>query len=169
MYNINRSYIFKNLYQDVYISSQLEPQEDANHNKIASYDTPVKYKRWNIQYVKSQSEILEFGQNVSNMRVAVIPNTPKYANKFKEFDLAYLDGASPYTYEEVNDETTTEPTNETNVEEPVSDNTNETPTSNTTTAEPISEVVNGQNANYRIYSVRPQNNIIRIYFIKLTK
>ena len=128
MYNINTSYIFKNWYQNLYISSQLEPQEDSNHNKIAVYDNPVQYKRWNIQYVKSQSEILEFGQNVSNMRVAVIPNTPQYANKFKEFDLAYLDDANP-------------------------DN----------------EIINGQNANYRIYSVRPQNCIIKIYFIKLTK
>ena len=128
MYNINRSYIFKNLYQNIYISSQLEPTEDENHNKIAAYDIPIKYKRWNIQYVKSNSEILEFGQNVSNMRVAVIPYTEKYANKFKEFDLAYLDGTNP-----------------------------------------TGEIINGQNANYRIYSVRPQNNIIRIYFIKLTK
>ena len=128
MYNINRSYIFKYLYQDLYIASQLPPTQDDNYNKIASYSTPVKYKRWNIQDVKSQSEILEFGENVSIMKVAVIPNTTKYANKFKEFDLAYLDGIHPK-----------------------------------------GEIVNGQNANYRIYSVRPQNNIIRIYFIKLTK
>lgn len=128
MYNINRSYIFKYLYQNIYIAKQLEPMTDDNYNKVASYDTPIKYKHWNIQFVKSSSEILEFGENVSNMRVAVIPNTPQYINKFSEFDLAYLDGVTPN-----------------------------------------GEVINGQNANYRIYSVRPQNNIIRIYFIKLTK
>ena len=128
MYNINRSYIFKNLYQNVYISELLEPIEDENHNKMPNYATPKKYKRWNVQYVKAESDIMQFGEIVSNMRLATIPNTPKYANKFKEFDLAYLDGTNPN-----------------------------------------GEIVNGQNANYRIYSVRTQNNIIKIYFLKLTK
>lgn len=128
MYNINRSYIFKNLYQNVYIAKQLDPVEDANHNQLALYDTPKKYTRWNIQYVKAESEILEFGEIVKNMRVAVIPYTPQYADKFHEFDLAYLDGVNP-----------------------------------------DGELKNGQNANYRIYAVRQQNNIIRIYFLRLTK
>ena len=128
MYNNNRSYIFKNLYKDIYIAKKLDPIEDENHNEFAQYDTPVKYKRWNIQYIKSNSEILEFGEKANITQVTTIPNTPQYAGKFKEFDLAYLDGATP-----------------------------------------DGEKVNGQNANYRIYSVRPQNNIIRIYFRKLTK
>lgn len=128
MYNINRTSIFKNWYQNIYIAKQLEPIEDANHNKLAAYDEPKKYTRWNIQFVKAQSDILEFGENVQNMRVAVIPNTPQYAYKFSEFDLAYLDGANPN-----------------------------------------GETKNGQNANYRIYAVRHQNCIIRIYFIRLTK
>jgi len=128
MYNINRSYIFKNLYQNLYISQKLPIIEDDNHNKIENYAKPIKYSRWNIQYIKAQSDLIEFGQNVSNMRLAVIPNNKKYANKFKEFDLAYLDGASP-----------------------------------------LNEVKYGQNANYRIYAVRPQNSIIKIYFMRLTK
>lgn len=32
-----------------------------------------------------------------------------------------------------------------------------------------SELDNGDNADYRIYSIRPQNAIIRIYFLKLVK
>ena len=146
MYNINPSYIFKNWYQNLYIARKSSVEEDSNHNKIALYEKAQEYKRWNIQYVKSQSEIIEFGELASKMRVAVIPNTPEYAGKFKEFDLAYLDGVKPYTIEEV--------INQNN---------------NTSTTEIVWETVNGQNANYRIYSVRPQNTIIKVYFLSLTK
>ena len=128
MYNINRNYVFKNLYQNIYISQKNGTKEDYNHNEIPTYDIPQLYKRWNIQFVKAESEVLEFGENASKMKVATIPFTSQYANKFTEFDLAYLDGVTPN-----------------------------------------GEAVNGQNANYRIYSVRPQNNIIKIYFLKLTK
>lgn len=128
MYNINRTFIFKNLYQNIYVSQKNGTKEDYNHNEIPTYAKPELYRRWNIQYVKAESEVLEFGENAPNMRVAVIPYTSQYANKFTEFDLAYLDGVTPN-----------------------------------------GEAVNGQKANYRIYSVRPQNNIIKIYFLKLTK
>lgn len=128
MYNINRNYIFKNVYKNIYIAEKLEPVEDENHNEFAEYNTPIEYKRWNIQTVKDSSEILEFGEKSNSMQVATIPNTIQYDGKFKDFDLAYLDGASP-----------------------------------------INESFNGQNANYRIYTVRPQNNIIKIYFLKLLK
>lgn len=128
MYNINRTYVFKNLYQNIYISKKNGVEEDYNHNEIPKYDVPVLYRKWNIQFVKAESEILEFGENTSNMKVATIPNTSEYANKFEEFDLAYLDGKIP-----------------------------------------LGEAKNGQYANYRIYSVRPQNNIIKIYFLKITK
>ena len=128
MYNLNRTFIFQNLYQNLYISQKNGTKEDYNHNEIPTYDIPVLYRKWNIQFVKAESELLEFGENASRMKVAVIPNNALYANKFNEFDLAYLDGVTP-----------------------------------------DGEAVNGQNANYRIYSVRPQNSIIKIYFLKLTK
>lgn len=35
--------------------------------------------------------------------------------------------------------------------------------------EPIDESFYGEKANYRIYSVRPQNTIIKVYFLKLVK
>ena len=128
MYNINRTYVFKNLYSNLYIAEKLPIEEDENHNKIEKYAKPIKYTHWNIQYVKAASDLIEFGQMVSNMKLAVIPNNELYANKFKEFDLAYLDNANPEN-----------------------------------------ETINGKNANYRIYAVRPQNTIIKIYFLKLTK
>lgn len=128
MYNLNRTHIFKYLYSNIYISKKLGTKEDENHNEVPYYEEPVFYKKWNIQYLESESEQLEFGENASKMRLAVIPRTPKYENKFTEFDLAYLDGVTPE-----------------------------------------GENIIGQNANYRIYAVRPQNSIIKIYFLKLTK
>lgn len=128
MYNINRTFIFKNLYQNIYISQKIGTKEDYNHNEVPVYGEPTLYRKWNIQFVKAESEILEFGENSSKMKVAVIPYTNEFINKFSEFDLAYLDGATP-----------------------------------------DGESVQGQNANYRVYSVRPQNSIIKVYFIKLTK
>lgn len=35
--------------------------------------------------------------------------------------------------------------------------------------EPLDESFNGEQANYRIYSVQPQNAIIKVYFLKLVK
>ena len=34
---------------------------------------------------------------------------------------------------------------------------------------PNGEVIKGDNANYRVYAVQPQNMIIKLYFIKLVK
>lgn len=127
MYNINRTYVFRNVYSFLYISPKLGTKEDENHNEIAYYGEPIKY-RWNVQTIKDESEQREFGELAPKMKVATISFTEQYEGKFKEFDLAYLDGVTPNN-----------------------------------------EVVIGQNANYRIYAVRPQNSIIKIYFLRLTK
>ena len=120
---------FENVKSKCYISSKLDSNFDDEGNEIKVYDEPEAYS-FNIQPVNSltasASEIQSFGENANKMKVAVITNRKKYDNKFKEFDLAYLDGATPEN-----------------------------------------ETVNGQNANYRIYSVQPQNVIIRVFFIKL--
>lgn len=60
------------------------------------------------------------------MQKAVI-SRKEYEGKFKEFDKAYLDGATPEN-----------------------------------------EIVNGANANYKLYPPRNQNKAIVIYFQRLT-
>ena len=116
---------FKNVKSICYIGSKLESTFDDDGNEIKNYDTPQKYS-FNIQPLSSSnSDIESFGENAEKMKVAVITNRTKYDGKFKEFDCAYLDGATPE-----------------------------------------GESVNGQNANYRIYSVQPQNVVIRVFFIK---
>lgn len=98
MYNVNRNSIFKNLKTKCYIASKLPSIIDEEGNEITQYDTPKKYV-FNIQPLVSSSvdgaEIQTFGQYSEQMKVAVITERDKYYGKFKEFDLAYLDGASP--------------------------------------------------------------------------
>lgn len=116
---------FNHVETKCYIGSKLESTFDDNGNEIKNYAKPEKIFL-NVQPVTLSSDIQAFGENASKMKVAVITNRKKYDGKFKEFDCAYLDGASPE-----------------------------------------GETINGQNANYRIYSVQPQNVVIRIFFIKI--
>lgn len=116
---------FKYVKSKCYIGSKLDSSFDENGNETKNYDKPKEYY-FNIQPISAASDIQDFGENASKMKVAVITDRAKYENKFKEFDCAYLDGATPE-----------------------------------------GETVNGQNANYRIYSVRPQNVAIRVFFMKI--
>lgn len=85
---------FTNVKSKCYIGSKLESEFDDYGNEITVYGTPEKH-RFNIQPVTSTSDIQEFGEIANKMKVAVITNRKKYEGKFKEFDCAYLDGASP--------------------------------------------------------------------------
>ena len=117
---------FKNVKSICYIGSKLESIFDEYGNEIKQYAKPEKYS-FNIQPLSSSSnsDIQAFGENADKIKIAVITDRKKYDGKFKEFDCAYLDGATPE-----------------------------------------GESVNGQNANYRVYSVQPQNVAIRVFFIK---
>lgn len=85
---------FKNIKSKCYIGSKLASTFDDDGNEITVYDIPEKYS-FNIQPVTSSSDIQEFGEKANRMKVAVITNRAKYEGKFKEFDCAYLDGATP--------------------------------------------------------------------------
>lgn len=84
----------------VYIASYMKTVQDEYLNQKKVYATPHKFFL-NVQPISTtndsvfKSERLDFGQVISGMKVATIPNKPKYLDKFKEFDLAYLDGATP--------------------------------------------------------------------------
>ena len=85
---------FANVKSKCYIGSKLESEFDDYGNEITVYDTPEKYF-FNIQPVTGTSDIQEFGENSNKMKVAVITDRAKYDGKFKEFDCAYLDVATP--------------------------------------------------------------------------
>jgi hypothetical protein len=86
--NINPS----NWKKELYIASKLRVELDEEENEISVYDTPQPYK-FNYQSTLSDSEIAEFGEEAKQIQKAVIPIS--YKDQFKEFDVAYLDGATP--------------------------------------------------------------------------
>lgn len=85
---------FANVKSKCYIGSKLDSIFDDMGNEHKQYARPESYA-FNIQPVTNASDIQAFGDNVSKMKVAVITNRKKYEGKFKEFDCAYLDGATP--------------------------------------------------------------------------
>lgn len=96
MYNINRQNIrHAQMKSKVYIASKL-PYEttDEYGNEVVEYDKPKEYF-FNIQPINSNSDVQSFGERAKNTKVAVITQKDYYLGKFKEFDLAYLDGVTP--------------------------------------------------------------------------
>lgn len=127
MYNISQTNIFKNWDKICYIASKLPSIEDAYGNQLSQYEEPIKYK-FNYQPVTDQKEVevLGYGESSNGLIRALIDI--KYLDKIKQYDLAYLYGATPN--EEKN---------------------------------------NGDNANYRVVTCKPQNTKILVYFEELTK
>ena len=76
----------------LYIASKLRVELDEEGNEVNVYDEPIYYE-FNYQPVTSEADIQEFGENVEKVEKMVIPIS--YKDSFKEFDVAYLDGATP--------------------------------------------------------------------------
>ena len=84
----------KDWVKNVYIASKVGTQLDIEGNEINVYGEPnEKPYKFNYQPVNTDSDIAEFGEKSSIMKKAVIPIS--YQDQFKEFDVAYLDGATP--------------------------------------------------------------------------
>ncbi len=127
MYSVKRFNVFKNWNSKCYLAKKLDSVYDDFGNEIPKYEKPnEKPYTFNIQPLTGTSEAREFGEQAVKMKVALITERAKYENTFHEFDLAYLDGATPDGEEE-----------------------------------------NGQNANYRVYAVLPQNVALKVYFLKI--
>lgn len=83
----------ENWKKPLYIASKdSEVSYDDEGEEITTYQTPVYYE-FNYQPVSTDAEIAEFGEKVKSMIKAVIPIS--YKDTFKEFDVAYLEGATP--------------------------------------------------------------------------
>ena len=77
----------------LYIASYVgEPSLDDEGNEVRNYNEPVEYK-FNYQPLTSYNDIQAFGKDATITKKMVIPI--EYAGRFKEYDLAYLDGATP--------------------------------------------------------------------------
>ena len=85
----------------IWIAKKIGTQENDYGTEIPIYDKPEEYMM-NVQPLSSEADIAEFGENAKQVQRAVI-EYKKYFGKFKEFDVAYLDGVTP-DGEEVNGE-----------------------------------------------------------------
>ena len=134
----------------IWIAKKIGTQEDDCGYEIPIYSRPEPYMM-NVQPISSEADIKEFGENAKEMQKAVI-EYKKYFGKFKEFDVAYLDGISPLNESEINGEKTS--------------SINELQVKNLTLKE--NDSYKCKKANYRLYPPRNQNKVILIYFKRLT-
>ena len=84
--------IFKHWNKPCFIASKLDPTEDIYGNEITQYDVPKKYI-FNYQPVTDEAELAAYG--ITNKGVVRAILTNNYLGKIKEYDLAYLYGATP--------------------------------------------------------------------------
>lgn len=77
----------------LYVASFDEVSHDDELNEIRTYKEPVYYE-YNYQPVSSYLDIQMFGKDTIEMKKMVIPIKDK--DLFKEYDVAYLEGAIPY-------------------------------------------------------------------------
>ena len=85
----------------IWIAKKIGTQENDYGTEIPIYDRPKAYMM-NVQPLSGEADIAEFGERANQIQRAVI-EYKKYFGKFKEFDIAYLDGVTP-DGEEVNGE-----------------------------------------------------------------
>lgn len=88
--------IFKNWNKDMYIATKKEVKYDDYNNEIVIYNEPFFFGRVNYQPLTGknlEAYIQAYGETKNNIVSCLIDYTED--GKFKEFDLAYLYGATP--------------------------------------------------------------------------
>lgn len=95
MYNVkNTNFTNSGIrYEKVYIASKTASKEDDFGNIIPIYKIPKMYKM-NIMPLTESIDIQAFGENSNATKVAILDYN-QYKDKFKDFDVAYLDGNTP--------------------------------------------------------------------------
>nr|DAG35140.1 MAG TPA: hypothetical protein [Caudoviricetes sp.] len=87
---------FSNVNKDMYIARKIGVEYDDNNNETIIYDKPFFYGKKNYQpmnLISLQSYMSVYGETKSNVVQLLIDSSEK--GKFKEFDVAYLYGATP--------------------------------------------------------------------------
>lgn len=85
--------IFQNWNKKCYIASLIKTEEDDNGNEVNYYSRP-KFYEFNIQPANGSTDIALYGEKISKMYKTNI-SLYEYNKKFKEGDVAYLEGARP--------------------------------------------------------------------------
>ena len=76
----------------LYVASFDKVSHDDELNEVREYKEPIYYE-YNYQPVSSYLDIQAFGKDAIEMKKIVIPIKDK--DLFKEYDVAYLEGATP--------------------------------------------------------------------------
>ena len=141
----------------IWIAEKIGTLENDYGTEIPIYNKPQKYMM-NVQPLSGESDIAEFGEKANQIQRAVI-EYKKYFGKFKEFDIAYLDGNIP----DEKDGTTVKVSE---LEDNGISILDEVKEKYVNTEELTYYVC--ENANYRLYPPRNQNKVILLYFERLT-
>lgn len=85
--------IFENWNKKCYIANLIKTEEDDNGNEVNYYSKPKSYE-FNIQPANGNTDIALYGERISKMYKTAV-SLLEYKNKFKEGDVAYLEGIKP--------------------------------------------------------------------------
>lgn len=139
---------------------------DDELNEIRIYDDPIGYE-YNYQPVSSYLDIQAFGKDATIMKKMVIPISDK--DLFKEYDLAYLDGAVPFnqTSDTTYQENVTYYTEKNNKFTELIEGTDYTIGDDIEGIVYNKEINNGDNANYVLLPPKEGNAVVIIYCQKI--
>lgn len=144
--------------KDLYIASFIKDSCDENGNTMSEYEKPVYIGKENIQPLSGQSDITEYGARVSKMQKVLLDIDFRITNNYrvKDVDKLFVEEIDEMTLKSLtlkySDETIRIKENDLAYLDEVT---------------PENELINGDNANYKVDSVRIQNKKIAIYFEKL--
>lgn len=144
--------------KDLYIASFLQDEYDDDGNKISTYSKPEYIGKKNIQPLSGQSDIAEYGARVTKMQKVLLDVNFKIINKNKVKD---IDSLSVKELDKMAVKSLTLKYGDKKI------TIQENDLAYLDGASPTNEKIHGDNANYRIDSVRYQNKKIAIYFEKL--
>lgn len=142
----------------LYIANFIEDNLDDYGNKITVYDKPIFIGLQNIQPLSGSTDIEEYGNRVSKIQKVLLDwkMFAKNNNMVKDINniiilnldnITIADLQNKYKYIDI----------------PIKEND----LAYLDGVNPIDEDINGDNANYRVDSVRWQNKKVAIYFEKL--
>jgi hypothetical protein len=144
--------------KSLYIASFTKDDIDDFGNKISIYEKPIFIGKENIQPLSGESDIKEFGIKVSKMQKVLLDWTIKIRNKntVKDINTMPVNELNKMKVRELMMKYTS-------IDMPIKEND----LAYLDGATPENEEIYGDNANYRVDSVRYQNKKVAIYFEKL--
>lgn len=150
----------------LYVATFKEVIYDDEGNEIRTYNEPVEYE-YNYQPVSSYLDIQAFGKDATKIQKMVIPIADK--DLFKEYDIAYLNGAAPYdiTSDEVYIEDQIYYSKKGDKYKQLEAGTDYEIGDNIEGSIYIKEIKNGDNANYVFLPPKEGNAVVIIYCQKI--